>query len=649
MENRPIVENVDAPSSSALAILNRAAESHQPDKLTLLGVCSNVLVTIHEKECTPCAQYAQHVHREFPIAASFHGISTEVAKKAIKTAFPNLIDDERVEEIHQYWKEEEERNGALKSENDSLKGRIEDLKKDLRDAKHVRDGEAQTRYHWEESYHELRAEYVKLRGIVSRALPALPLPPNPLEDRRPRSSTSKRARESSEEPGPSRGDRPESPHKGKRARRERDNAPAEDIDMNVDEGDSAPAMAQGQSTASLAEIRRRYEGGTDEEEEIYDPSKPPIPTPVAIFERELPAEYQWILTSTLEESRFRQLLSDAWKATNVAKSQGERADLPVHYRAVKWRNRQLLNEKRKGVRRIILPGNMTEFPPKVQTILREWSHNPSAIFPCIRERPDGTLSLTDVDIAAWVRAIKPAERTFVREFKELLAAAFTRFDDHEPQLNWSKAAPVLSPWLCIRAGPRFSWCPGIKEEEILQWLIEHAGLTREDGKTCRDWFLRANSEEWYNTPGRLANEPSRNQKRRKAKGKPVLAPYLHDGAVKTPEEASQLATLAHGPVQVPINPLRRLASRITDAEDTPLNYGPPEGPSGSGGGPIAGTSLLARVAIPLQDRVSVHDPDSMELDCSPDTVVPPSSPPLSPERAPRSRSRSRTPMLDLYE
>ena len=125
---------------------------------------------------------------------------------------------------------------------------------------------------------------------------------------------------------------------------------------------------------------------------------------------------------------------------------------------------------------MIQPGIAKELTSMMQT----WLMNEAVCPPAIRQEPDNTLNLLDVDFWLWYRKVTPKcmACAFKIRFWETFSAPRTYdiLTDNQYQLPNSNdgCMRLRAPTACPE------WNKGTEEDEkVLHWLSQNAGLTSE--------------------------------------------------------------------------------------------------------------------------------------------------------------------------
>ena len=125
---------------------------------------------------------------------------------------------------------------------------------------------------------------------------------------------------------------------------------------------------------------------------------------------------------------------------------------------------------------MIQPGIAKELTSMMQT----WLMNKAACPPAVRQEPDNTLNLLDIDFWLWYQKVTPKgmAHTFKSRFWEMfnipgyydiLTNGQYKLPNSNDVCMWLRA-PTLCP----------EWNEGTdKDVKILQWLSVHVGLTSE--------------------------------------------------------------------------------------------------------------------------------------------------------------------------
>ena len=160
-------------------------------------------------------------------------------------------------------------------------------------------------------------------------------------------------------------------------------------------------------------------------------------------------------------------------------------------------------------------------------IMQAWILNEFASPPAVRQLPDGTLNLHDIDFYIWMKKILPKEdmAVFKQAFRHLFMVpdwfnTLTNAKFHKDSsvngcmhLNAPKNCPLLKH--------------GIKQSELACWLREKAGLTAELAKQVIEPFAEQHVENsrnrtTWNEASRRAHEK---HKLRSATTAKVVAPH----------------------------------------------------------------------------------------------------------------------------
>jgi hypothetical protein len=204
------------------------------------------------------------------------------------------------------------------------------------------------------------------------------------------------------------------------------------------------------SPRALPKFSNPFEDSSDEDEnpkKKAPKSSNPFRRPEVKFRALLPEQSQWILTADGTEAEFKALLTAArvWTGTHGK----EETAKPVNLAAVLWRHGHLQQQKRLAMP--VVATNvlrvMTHYPKAVQSLIAEWQFNPKAIHPWIRDSPDMSLNPTDLDITAWVRAIRPKREHGGREFYSVFSDLMARLREYENHSCWRGHEQMTSQWL----------------------------------------------------------------------------------------------------------------------------------------------------------------------------------------------------------
>ena len=140
---------------------------------------------------------------------------------------------------------------------------------------------------------------------------------------------------------------------------------------------------------------------------------------------------------------------------------------------------------------MIQPGIVKELTSMMQT----WLMNKAVCPPVVRQEPDNTLNLLDVDFWLWYRKVTPKgmARAFKIRFWETFNAPRTYdiLTDNQYKLPNSNDGCMWlrAPTACLK------WNEGTEEDEkVLHWLTQNAGLTSECVTEVIELFARRRSE-----------------------------------------------------------------------------------------------------------------------------------------------------------
>ena len=125
---------------------------------------------------------------------------------------------------------------------------------------------------------------------------------------------------------------------------------------------------------------------------------------------------------------------------------------------------------------MILPGIMKELTSMMQT----WLMNKAACPPAVRQEPDNTLNLLDIDFWLWYQKVTPKgmahafkitfwEMINTPRYYDILTDGWYKLSNSNDGCMWLRA-PTTCP----------EWNEGTDEDaKVLQWLSIHTGLTSE--------------------------------------------------------------------------------------------------------------------------------------------------------------------------
>ena len=153
---------------------------------------------------------------------------------------------------------------------------------------------------------------------------------------------------------------------------------------------------------------------------------------------------------------------------------------------------------------MIQPGMAKELTSMMQT----WLMNEAACPPAVRQEPDNTLNLLDVDFWLWYRKVTPKgmARAFRIRFWETFNAPrmYDILTDNQYKLSNSNDGCIRlrAPTTCPK------WNEGTEEDEkVLHWLSRNAGLTSECVTEVIEPFARRQLENA--TSGKTWNEAAK--------------------------------------------------------------------------------------------------------------------------------------------
>ena len=518
-------------TASAVALLLQAGDPSPAPKIQMLGLAPNVLVSVHEDECRACHEYARHVSSEFLGTRGTAPIPIGTVEKALEKAFPEIEERHR-RSLKEAVKPLETRlsiaQSELKDKEKLYRELLEDfndLKKDFRKAVDAEEMSREARDHFEICAAEARKHYEQLRRFLREAYPRLVIPPDAYEESEVRVRPGKRARKehntaSEEDQSP-----PQEPQ-GKRVCLEKEVPPPKTTAtvVNAVAGSSRAPVNYGDATIPAGDDSHGvYDPYLAESEDEFVEATPGTNAYSArreILHKDLEEKDRWILTANGTEKEFQFLLNKAYKATRIASKKGSIADLPPSQEAAMWRKRSLQMEKAEPSRTVFsLPSGWEKtYPEQVKALVREWLANPQAIHKWVRQDEEGTLDAIDLDITAWVRLMRPADKNQYREFRDSLMKLFEQWETIAPTINWDKIPTHQSDWLSERSSTRCPWTPAMTAEELLRWTAQTYRLTAAE---CQDfivpYFDRCREGSWYNQAGKQASQPT--PKRGKQKGK----------------------------------------------------------------------------------------------------------------------------------
>ncbi|KAF8531320.1 hypothetical protein JB92DRAFT_3105141 [Gautieria morchelliformis] len=119
----------------------------------------------------------------------------------------------------------------------------------------------------------------------------------------------------------------------------------------------------------------------------------------------------------------------------------------------------------------------------IVAILKGWIHNPEGIPSAIRDNADGTLSLADMDVWMWLKALAPRVKGVASPLKSRLFDLFSSMDQCPRFIDARECLIPQSTSLRLSITgpyPMRGWTgPDILLAEIAWWLAHYAGVTCE--------------------------------------------------------------------------------------------------------------------------------------------------------------------------
>ena len=145
---------------------------------------------------------------------------------------------------------------------------------------------------------------------------------------------------------------------------------------------------------------------------------------------------------------------------------------------------------------------------ELTSMMQTWLMNEAVCPPAVRQEPDNTLNLLDVDFWLWYRKVTPEgmAHAFKIRFWETFSAPRT-YDilmDNQYKLPNSNdgCMQLRAPTTCPK------WNEGTEEDEkVLHWLSQNAGLTFECVAEVTKPFARQRSENAIS--GKMWNEAAK--------------------------------------------------------------------------------------------------------------------------------------------
>ena len=179
----------------------------------------------------------------------------------------------------------------------------------------------------------------------------------------------------------------------------------------------------------------------------------------------------WQHTCSLESPEFKEALLIA-RAKNGTEHTPE--EYTIILRALKHEKAQA--HAARPAPFVIPPGIMKELTSMIQT----WLMNEAACPPTVRQEPDNTLNLLDVDFWLWYRKVTPKgmAHAFKIRFWETFSTTGTYdiLTDNQYKLPNSNdgCMRLRAPTTCPK------WKEGTEDDEkVLHWLSQNTGLTSE--------------------------------------------------------------------------------------------------------------------------------------------------------------------------
>jgi hypothetical protein len=621
---------------SANAIFSQLSAAKKAKQFTTRGLCPNVVVCTHD-ECDNCTQYAHHVVETIVPAAATHTTTDQDVYNILKEAYPQFAGE----------------LDSLDSENKRLNNRVSDLEGELSsltERLRVEREDAKNLHHRHERvYDDLDAvrkdkdeavrHYRTLRDHIARRYPSAILLPDPYEPigstygvggnaglaQNKTHTSAKRTRE--DEPGSSTSTtRTPQGARAKKARVELVGSPTiADVAMDVDPRKPVayddlyeePATTKRPVQGRIPVVRSMdiNELSSDEDDEYrslmaedpaktrlaWDPKSFDPPQNPAAYACNLEDQYMWILDAKWDDQRLKRLNNVAWsRITQLAKvPENQRVPLELHLHAARWRYRTLQQERGKNRDTFQLPPDMemAYIPERVRNILFEWHLNPSQMPAGVRERDGRRISMSDSDIAAFLRRIRPEDRdSKVRiAFANTMNDAFKFMDVYDVGIDWDKVPKRDIKWISPLPNKSYPWGDDHTSPQVLSWVVKTIGLSKAHCQEIRAYIIR-------NTDGTTHNSWSKK---------------------KDPSFQKHLLNRVQ-----PVNPSQELAKRL----------GPPI--------PDASSSSQPQV-IDLTRGRQDEDEEMDELEGDQDEIVHPRLPERTPTPTPlRRRSRSHSFKID---
>ena len=365
---------------------------------------------------------------------------------------------------------------------------------------------------------------------------------------------------------------------------------------------------------SIDEMRQAYEYDEYEEGFTGPPVNPDAPTwdihsnaPPAdpgYFSKHLPPRHQWILTATEDDHRWEYTRGTARKVIDACNKApfGEKISPKLEHWAAWYRDKQITNQRRLERPTFDLPGDMESMPPAVRAILKEWHINPRMILPGVAMKKDSNeeetnfLSVSDVDMAAMIRALKPKERGYRTVFLNTLNTAFHNLEPLAPTIDWDRVPKSSCMWYCMRARQSYAWNPDEPPTSIqlLGWVVQTVQLQWHEVRQVAGFLERNASGRWHNRFGEIANLQTTRPRARYRKGK-AMAPDKR----AHPDDPTKPPTPTHD------SPKGTLVSRIRSAQPLSSRLGPSLCEAGPSSQPLASGS---RTPLPAGESAPPRQP-----------------------------------------
>jgi hypothetical protein len=259
---------------------------------------------------------------------------------------------------------------------------------------------------------------------------------------------------------------------------------------------------------------------------------------------------EWYEVCPLDDERFVKLYNSAIAAPFGQRSRPQNAA----FNRVKRKEEKDAKNSRAAAF-VINP----DTPEDIRPWLDNWARSPDGIPKPVVGMPDGSLSLSDVEVWMWTRVLRPEAHS--GRFYELLWRIFEipgKWEDLVKEVNWVNPQSVT---LRQSAVGSYEWTntPSAETEQIVAaWLGRHAGITPDRARLqIEPYAQRRMTGEPYSAACKIAQDRQQAMQARKEKEKEANPPVASSSA----QAASSSATR---PLAARITKPAALSARITD-------------------------------------------------------------------------------------